>query len=324
MTVLWTAFTRAAIEAEAAGDERHRVRLAVGRRPGRGSRDGGVAAGLDYVERTAAFTRTGRHGARSVTGHWADTQGLTAARFLQHTSRENDPQLHVHQAVLNKVQTPDGRWLALDGKAVHAARAGAGAISRARARARPDPPARASSGRCARTASAAGSSGSTTSSRTCSPPGPAPSARRPSAASTPSRRCTAEPANAIERATIVKKVTLATRPGKTSVSESPEEMNARWHAEAVRQVAGGLGSQAHRFRHVLDHARRPPVTLEHVAANGPEPTSSSGATESTSGVDSASGPGEQAARRSRCARCSPRRWRPATARTGSRRSPGTT
>ena len=62
------------------------------------------------------------------------------------------------------------------------------------------------------------------------------------------------PANAIERATIVKKVTLATRPGKTGVSESPDELNARWHAEASGSVAGGLSSQAHRFRHVLDHA----------------------------------------------------------------------
>ena len=37
--------------------------------------------------------------------------------------------LHVHQAVLNKVQTADGRWLALDGEAVHAARPAAGAIA---------------------------------------------------------------------------------------------------------------------------------------------------------------------------------------------------
>ena len=74
------------------------------------------AAGLDYVERTAALTRTGRHGARSVTGRWADTQGITVARFLQHTSRENDPQIHVHQAVFSKVRTHDGRWLALDAR----------------------------------------------------------------------------------------------------------------------------------------------------------------------------------------------------------------
>jgi len=40
------------------------------------------------------------------------------AQFLQHDSRDRDPQLHVHNAILNRVQSADGTWRALDGKAI--------------------------------------------------------------------------------------------------------------------------------------------------------------------------------------------------------------
>jgi conjugative relaxase-like TrwC/TraI family protein len=52
------------------------------------------------------YTRTGHHG--SGEGEWRDGAGVTAAVFIQHTSREGDPQLHAHIAVLNKVQRADG------------------------------------------------------------------------------------------------------------------------------------------------------------------------------------------------------------------------
>jgi conjugative relaxase-like TrwC/TraI family protein len=45
-----------------------------------------------------------------------DTGGLIAAAFPQATSREDDPQLHTHVVISAKVQTADGRWLALDGR----------------------------------------------------------------------------------------------------------------------------------------------------------------------------------------------------------------
>ena len=59
------------------------------------------------LERRGAYTRTGHHG-KGGDGQWRDAAGLTAAAFLQHTSRDGDPQLHVHIAVLNKVQRADG------------------------------------------------------------------------------------------------------------------------------------------------------------------------------------------------------------------------
>ncbi len=38
--------------------------------------------------------------------------------FRQHVSRELDPQLHSHGVIANRVLSPDGRWLALDARAL--------------------------------------------------------------------------------------------------------------------------------------------------------------------------------------------------------------
>lgn len=48
--------------------------------------------------------------------HTVDAEGLIMATFRQHTSRALDPQLHTHVVIANKVQSPDGRWLALDAR----------------------------------------------------------------------------------------------------------------------------------------------------------------------------------------------------------------
>ena len=45
-----------------------------------------------------------------------DTLGLTVATFRQTTSRADDPQVHTHAVISAKVQTDDGRWLALDAR----------------------------------------------------------------------------------------------------------------------------------------------------------------------------------------------------------------
>ena len=62
-------------------------------------------AAVARVER-AAYVRTGYHS--TGTGEYRDAAGVTAALFVQHTSREGDPQLHVHIAVLNRAQRADG------------------------------------------------------------------------------------------------------------------------------------------------------------------------------------------------------------------------
>jgi hypothetical protein len=76
---------------------------------------------VEQLEREACYTRTGHHSA--TTGEWRDGNGLTAALFTHHISRDGDPQLHVHVAIANLVQRADeadGKWRSLDGKQLYA------------------------------------------------------------------------------------------------------------------------------------------------------------------------------------------------------------
>ncbi|MCU1497584.1 MAG: hypothetical protein JWM47_1537 [Acidimicrobiales bacterium] len=75
--------------------------------------DAAVAAMVDWIERHA-------HCRHRVNGEiWTvDAQGIAAAQFRQHTSRELDPQIHTHVVIANRVIAPDGRWLALDGRTI--------------------------------------------------------------------------------------------------------------------------------------------------------------------------------------------------------------
>jgi conjugative relaxase-like TrwC/TraI family protein len=74
--------------------------------------DVAVATVVKELERFGATTRIRHSGGRLH----PDTQGLTVAAFRQSTSRADDPQLHTHLVISSKVQTDDGRWLALDAR----------------------------------------------------------------------------------------------------------------------------------------------------------------------------------------------------------------
>ena len=80
--------------------------------------DAAVADVLEWLQDSAAFTRTGANGVAQV-----DTEGLIAAAFTHRDSRAGDPDLHTHVAVSNKVSHVDAngvrRWLALDGQPLH-------------------------------------------------------------------------------------------------------------------------------------------------------------------------------------------------------------
>jgi|GEM_PF-3316506 len=39
-----------------------------------------------------------------------DVHGWVVASFFKHDSRDHDPQLHIHNGFLNRVQGPDGVW----------------------------------------------------------------------------------------------------------------------------------------------------------------------------------------------------------------------
>ena len=70
--------------------------------------------------------RRGHGGVQHVSG-----QGLLAVGFDHRTSREGDPLLHTHLVMANRVQGPDGRWTALDGRDLYRHRLAADAIYRA-------------------------------------------------------------------------------------------------------------------------------------------------------------------------------------------------
>ncbi len=77
------------------------------------SHDAAVAAVADWIERHA-HTRYRVNGRVCV----FDAGGIVAAAFRQHTSRALDPQLHAHLVIVNRLPSPDGRWLALDARTI--------------------------------------------------------------------------------------------------------------------------------------------------------------------------------------------------------------
>ena len=74
-------------------------------------------AALEYAQRWAGMTRTGYHGVR-VDGQergWFAEAGLVVTSWLQGTSRDGDPQDHIHNQIARITRTvSDGRWRALD------------------------------------------------------------------------------------------------------------------------------------------------------------------------------------------------------------------
>ncbi len=85
---------------------------------------------VGWLDRHAAYTRTGHHSAR--TGEWRDGDGLIASLFLHHLSRDGDPQLHVHVAIWNRIQRADGaddKWRTLDSRSLHNQRLGVAPVA---------------------------------------------------------------------------------------------------------------------------------------------------------------------------------------------------
>jgi conjugative relaxase-like TrwC/TraI family protein len=74
-------------------------------------------AALEYLQAWAGITRTGYHGTR-IDGREPgrfEAAGLIVTSWLQGTSREGDPQDHIHNQIARIVRTfRDGKWRALD------------------------------------------------------------------------------------------------------------------------------------------------------------------------------------------------------------------
>jgi hypothetical protein len=126
MTLFWVACERSANEAAAVGDHAGAAHWRDQATLVEESLMQGHRASLDFLAEKAGYARASHH--HGGGGQWVDGHGLVAAQFLQHDSRDKDPQLHVHGPVLNKVQCPDGKWRAIDGSLVTMWRDGAGAV----------------------------------------------------------------------------------------------------------------------------------------------------------------------------------------------------
>jgi conjugative relaxase-like TrwC/TraI family protein len=85
----------------------------------------GLAEAVAYLDGHLG-ARRGHGGVQHVSG-----QGLLAVGYDHRTSREGDPLLHTHLVIANRVQGPDGRWTALDGRDLYRHRLAADAIYRA-------------------------------------------------------------------------------------------------------------------------------------------------------------------------------------------------
>lgn len=126
VSVLGIAFERQANDARAAGDLEAAAAWAVLQRAVEDAVLAGARASVDYLQEVAGYSRVGDHAGSG--GRWTDAHTFVVAQFLQHDSRDRDPQLHVHQAILNRVRCADGKWRALDGAAIFAHKPAASAI----------------------------------------------------------------------------------------------------------------------------------------------------------------------------------------------------
>lgn len=79
-----------------------------------GAHSRAVADALGYLERDAIHVRRGHAGAIVEPG-----AGVVGAGFEHFTSRAGDPHLHTHMLVANMSRGPDGRWSALDARALY-------------------------------------------------------------------------------------------------------------------------------------------------------------------------------------------------------------
>jgi hypothetical protein len=120
VSLMYAGLLAAAKQAREAGDEQAAERYRADAERVEAAVMAGADRMLEVAGQRGAIVRTGHHSASS--GAFRDAGGLVAVKFLQHTSRADDPQLHVQATVLNKAQradkaeSGDEKWRALDGR----------------------------------------------------------------------------------------------------------------------------------------------------------------------------------------------------------------
>jgi conjugative relaxase-like TrwC/TraI family protein len=126
VTLIHTAFEAEEVKARNAGDHTVARAWAEYRAAVENAIWAGNNAMLGYLAEKAGYSRVGHHG--GAAGRYVDAHDWVAASFFQHDSRDRDPQLHIHNALLNRVEGPDGVWRTVDSRSVHRWRAAAAAV----------------------------------------------------------------------------------------------------------------------------------------------------------------------------------------------------
>ncbi|MEJ2865320.1 MobF family relaxase [Actinomycetospora flava] len=127
VTLLHAAFEAQQVDAERAGDVDAAAAWAAHRQAVEDAIWAGNVAALEYLSEKAGYVRVGHHG--GAAGRWEDAHDWVVASFFQHDSRDHDPQLHIHNTILNRVEGPDGSWRTLDGRSIYRWRPAAAAVA---------------------------------------------------------------------------------------------------------------------------------------------------------------------------------------------------
>jgi conjugative relaxase-like TrwC/TraI family protein len=127
VTVLHTAFEAEEVAARKAGDEEAVAAWGEYRQAVEDAIWSGNNAALEYLAEHAGYARVGHHG--GAAGRYVDAHDWIVTSFFQHDSRDHDPQLHIHNPVLNRVEGADGEWRTLDGRSLYRFRPAAAAVA---------------------------------------------------------------------------------------------------------------------------------------------------------------------------------------------------
>jgi hypothetical protein len=242
VTVLHAAFEAQEVKARDAGDDHAAAAWGAHKRAVEDAIWAGNNAALDYLQTHAGYSRVGHHG--GAAGRFIDAHSWTVASFFQHTSRTNDPQLHIHNALFWRAPGTDGVWRTLDSRSLFLHRPAAGAIAdrttvehlaaglRVAAVMRPDGKARELAGILQQVTDLFSGR------RRAMAPKVAELAR------VFEQRYGREP-NALERDRLQRQATLVTRPRKSHHGETLEQRLDRWERQLRAEVSVSLSQVAH-------------------------------------------------------------------------------
>lgn len=241
VSVLGVSFERAAVEARQAGRVEEAEAWEAHHRVVEESVLVGARAALTYLQDVAGYGRVGKHG--SGAGRWMDSHKFVAAAFVQHDSRDGDPQLHCHTPILSRQLCADGQWRGLDVAAIYLHKPAASAIAEraaesyltealgVRVETRPDGKAREVVG-----VDQAVMEMFSSRRRAIGP-------KLQELVDAHTERFGREP-NALQRAYLAQQATLATRKAKSHEAESVEERLDRWETQLQQQLRSGLSGVA--------------------------------------------------------------------------------